>query len=328
MESSIAWVGFPDKRLKVYGLPWFEENAPNLWRFPGHMLNEMPEGVCTQARFPSGGRIRFRCDGSRLLVRVKGLSGHTGHGIDLFVDNSYWKTGFVADSKETEILFFSGVEKRKKAIDLYLPYRQDIIILAIGVDSDTDITFPISFEPERPVVFYGSSVAQGVGAGLSGMSYEAVISRRLNVDFVNFGFGGAGKAEANVVEMVNQVEASCYILDLGKSYGMQSSEAYETMLQTIRLSHPDTPILCITPIFSARENYDSVYADLSHHTRNVVRQSAAGLDNVYIVDGLKLLGPADSEGFSNDGLHPSELGFQRIAERLLPAIRQRVLPGI
>ena len=76
MKPRIERVGFSDKRLKVHGLPWFEENAPNLWRFPGHRLDEMPEGVCTQARFPSGGRIRFRCDTSQLRVRVKGLSGN------------------------------------------------------------------------------------------------------------------------------------------------------------------------------------------------------------------------------------------------------------
>ena len=112
MESRIQRVGFPDNRLKVHGLPWFEENAPNLWRLPGHRLDDMPEGVRAQVRFPAGGRIRFRCDTSQLRVRVKGLSGNTGHGLDLFVDDSYWKTGFVADSKETEIVFFSGVERR------------------------------------------------------------------------------------------------------------------------------------------------------------------------------------------------------------------------
>jgi arylsulfatase A-like enzyme len=45
---------------------------------------------------------------------------------------------------------------------------------------------------------------------------------------------------------------------------------------------------------------------------------------VQVVEGFELLGPGDADGFSTDGLHPSELGFQRIAKRLLPVIQQHL----
>jgi len=325
MASRTEWIGLQDERLDVTGLPWFETQAPKLWRLPGDALDDMPEGVRKQARFPGGGRIRFCCETSQLHTRVRGFSENAGQGIDLYVNGSYWRTGHVIQGEESDIVFFDGIEKGQKAIDLYLPYRQELEVLDVGVDVGAKIESPPPYQWAFPVVFYGSSVAQGVGVRRSSMSYASVISRQLGVDVVNLGFGGAGKAEACVVELVNQVNAACYVLDLGKSYGTQSAEAYIAMVRTLRASHSDVPIVCITPIFSAREHYEPGYADLSQHTRDVVRRSAEGVDGVHVVEGLDLLGPGGADGFSTDGLHPSELGFQQIADRLSPVIRQLVL---
>lgn len=117
------------------------------------------------------------------------------------------------------------------------------------------------------------------------------------------------------------MEASCFILDLGKSYGFQTREAYTAMLERIRSSHRDIPLVCVTPVFATREWYDAEYVAISRHTREVVRGAVAdrigdGDRGVFLVEGLELLGSQDSDGFSPDGVHPSDLGHARIAERL------------
>ena len=48
----------------------------------------------------------------------------------------------------------------------------------------------------HPVVFYGTSITQGGCASRPGMSYQAILGRRLNLDHVNLGFSGNGKGEA------------------------------------------------------------------------------------------------------------------------------------
>ncbi len=73
------------------------------------------------------------------------------------------------------------------------------------------------------------------------MSYEAIVARAMGLDFVNLGFGGAGKAEEAVVELVAELAACCFVFDLGKSYGTQSARAYVRMLETVRAAHPTTP---------------------------------------------------------------------------------------
>jgi hypothetical protein len=158
------------------------------------------------------------------------------------------------------------------------------------------------------------------------MSYEAILTRRLGLDFVNLGFSGAGKAEPEVVELVAQVDACCYVFDLGKSFGGQPAEVYGAMLDTIRRAHPDVPLVCVTPIFSTRESFDGAYADLSEHVRDAVRQAVreraeSGGGRLHLVEGTDLLGPGDADAF-HEGVHPTDLGFMRVADRLEPLLRQ------
>ncbi|MCS7461432.1 hypothetical protein N0M98_14865 [Paenibacillus doosanensis] len=53
----------------------------------------------------------------------------------------------------------------------------------------------------------------------------------------------------------------------------------------------------------------------------VERLQAAGDANVHFLDGGTLLGDSLYEECTVDGVHPTDLGFHRMAESLEPAIR-------
>ena len=187
---------------------------------------------------------------------------------------------------------------------------------------------PTTRMPGRlPVVFYGSSVCQGSGALNPGQTYPAILGRELNLDFVNLGFGGAGKAEAEVVNLVNAVPACCYVFDLGKSYGMQDATAFTAMLLTVRRSHPDIPIIAMTPITSVKEVEDPSYSERSVHTRTVMRNSVqerikAGDERLFLVEGEDLIGFQEHDALSKDGVHPSDRGYAIIATKLSPLLKR------
>jgi lysophospholipase L1-like esterase len=147
----------------------------------------------------------------------------------------------------------------------------------------------------------------------------------LNLDFVNLGFGGAGKAEANVVELVNSVAGCCYVFDLGKSYGTQDATAFKAMLQAIRRKHPEVLLVVLTPITSTRERQEPAYSERSIHTRRVMRESAialiqAGDRRILLVEGEDLLGFKEHDLLSRDGVHPAERGYATIAAKLSPIL--------
>ena len=89
MSSAPQWIPFPDDRVEVRGLPWFEQNAPDLWRLPKRAMSQVPDVVRKLARFPGGGRIRLHCTTSRLRIRLKAWVALPPriHRLDAYVDD-------------------------------------------------------------------------------------------------------------------------------------------------------------------------------------------------------------------------------------------------
>ncbi|MBT4098829.1 MAG: hypothetical protein HOC05_03300 [Gemmatimonadetes bacterium] len=315
----MRWTTLPSDEVAFSGLPWIAETFPRLCRLPE--TPDLPRGVSEQARFASGAHLGFCSDTSQLHLKM--AHAESGSGLDLYVDGQFWHTTKITDDDKSDVVCFADLPPVHRDISIYLPLRHELQISACGVDDDAEVT------PSRPhagrgtLVLYGSSVAQGIGAGRPGMGYSSILGRSLNMDVVNLGFGGAGKAEEQVVDLVSQTEACSYVLDLGKSYGLQSAEAYLAMLDKLGTVHPGVPIVCVTPIYSSRE-VRADYEQLSEHTRAVVRDAVETCStqdgSVVLIEGEVLLSSQDADGLSSDGLHPNELGHTLIAQRLQPVI--------
>jgi len=328
--STIKWHTFPDEsRYKVCGLPWFNDNQPLLWRFPKDTADHLPSGVANKVAFPAGGRLYMKSNTTALSLKIVAKNKGNGKGLDIYLDDSFYKSFSVEEvDREIEVVFFNAFNPEEREIAIYLPSRQEIEIHAIGVDTDATLeALDPKFRHNLPIVFYGSSICQASSASKPGMTYSAIIGRALNTDFVNLGFGGSGKAEPEVVKLVNAIPACCYVFDLGRSYGLQNSAPYEAMLHAIQSTHPDTPILCITPTASSRELYADPQTDRSLHTRKVTHEAvenaqSAGVSNLHLVNGIDLLSFDELDGLSPDGLHPSDYGYHTIAQRLIPLLRK------
>ena len=323
--GKVNWISFPQDQFEVNGLPWFDQNAPELWRLPKTAQTSVPKGVWSRAVAPDGGRIRFISDTTQLRLRAK-IVGKSSKAcfVDAFVDDTYAGSAKLSATNASDLLVFHQAATNAKQITLYLPNNHEIGVSAIGLDSKAHIKKPKAFATKGLLVCYGSSVLQGTGAAHPSKTYPATLARLLGIDFVNLGFGGAGKAEPEVVKLVDELNASCFLFDLGKSYGDQSSEPYENMIATIRAHHPTTPIVCVTPIYSLKEASEPEYRDRSVNLRKLMRQAAAQLQrkgdtNVFIVEGLDLFGEEEKNLFS-DPLHPNDEGNSVIAQRLAPLL--------
>ena len=334
------WIPLPQERganhIQVLGLPWYDDGVNDFGRLPSVAESVVPAGVWNRSREPSGGRIRFRSNTTRLALRLKGegklsrrsvMSEQGSRGLDVYVDGKYWKSAIVGQLGDHERIAFTNVPAKPREITVYLPVGQELKVTAIGVDPTATFSTPPAFAQSRPIVFYGSSIAQGSGVSRPGMTYEAVLARKLNVDFVNLGFGGAGKAEPAVVELVASLDACCFVFDLGRSYGHQDKTAYKNMLKAVRAKHPSTPILCVSPIYCPLEHHDQRWIEITRHTREVVREAYDDLkrldENLYLVGEYDLIRPSEGDG-SNEGVHPSDLGYSLMAERLTEILAPRL----
>ncbi len=334
----MRWIAPAD--LEIDGLPWFGENKGEFHRLPARSQEKFPPAVWNLAKSPSGGRIRLRTDSTLFAVKLeypsapdmRNMHAFGQTGVDLYVDGEYW--GSATADKEAkpgkvyEHLYF---DLRKEArqeheILLYLSLYKPVKVVSVGVDPDAKVTAAKKFAVAKPVVFYGTSITQGGCASRSGMSYQAILGRMLNLDFVNLGFSGNGKGEPDVARAVAEIEASVYVLDFAQNNRTVESikEVYAPFVEILREKHPTTPIVVITPIYAAREGRgaDSQLEGMRSHIRKVAAgRIAAGDANIQIVEGTDLLGPARGDGLV-DGTHPNDLGFQWMAEGLAPRLKK------
>jgi len=334
-QEEINWIEFPDPAFEVNGLPWYEENKPDLFRLPKRVEPLVREAVWKLGKSPSGARIRFKSDCTTLGICIKypRLSGMSNmhvfgqSGVDLYVDGRYTATAIHHKEVEVEQILFKTTIPKLREFVFYLPLYNGVEIQNIGVNPDAVIQSPRPFSIPKPVVFYGTSITQGGCASRSGMSYQAILGRILNIDFVNLGFSGNGKGEKEVAETIAEIDASCFVMDfMANNRSAEGlAKVYEPFLRIIRAQHPETPIIAITRIYAIRGNSLS-FNENSEAKRDVVRAAVAKLQeegdkNLILVEGYDLLGPDLADGLV-DGSHPNDLGFQAMADRLAPTLAQ------
>ena len=338
----MQWIQFPDNRISVCGLPWFVEEAPSVRRLPTRMKDRIRQPLWNLAQMPAGGRLRFRTDTTALEIRATypnsaahgnmSLIGQSG--ICVYVDGYHWVSqapGPISDKNAGvfEGKLFSGAPKRMRDVTLYLPNYNAVDIDVIGIDDDAAIEPSDHFVISRPIVFYGSSITQGGCASRSGMSYEAILGRILDVDFVNLGFSGNGLGEPELAEAMAEIDAACYVLD----YAVNLPEVdqlhgnYTAFIKTIRAKRPDTPIVAVTPIFATHERWSAEARRRWNGFREIIRaevgQLVAGGDPIRLIEGYSLFGPDIADGMA-DAVHPNDVGFTAMATRLAPTIAQVV----
>ena len=334
-EDELKWIEFPDPAFELNGLAWYEENAPDLFRFPKRIESQITKGLWGLAQQTSGVRIRFKSDCSSLGIRYENtkMSGMRNmhrfgqSGVDLYTNGRYVTTAIHGEENTAvERVYFKNATSKVREHLLYLPLYNGVRVKAIGVNPGAEIVPPQPFALPKPVVFYGTSITQGGCASRGGMSYQAILGRTLNIDFINLGFSGSGKGEKVVAETIAEIDPACFVLDFMANNKTPESvlEVYEPFVRTLREKHPDTPIVCVTLIYVCREEPVSGARKHVEKMRDVIREVVAkfqeeGDRNIVLVEGHSLLGP-DHAGGLVDGTHPNDLGFQLMADGLTPTL--------
>lgn len=333
MPSSSRWIAPSSPQIELDGLPWHLENHGDLYRLPERLMATYPKRVWDLAKDLSGARLRFRTNSTALGIRVeydrapdmKNMQSFGQSGVDLYVGDTYFGTA-VADKEarpgkvyEHVYFNFSKRPRTEREVTLYLPLYIGIKVLSIGVDADAVISQPPRFALSKPVVFYGTSITQGCCASRPGVSFEAKVGRRLNLDYVDLGFAGAGNYEPALAHAVASIDASCFVLDGSNLPTWQDlNERLGPFIKVIREAHPQTPILVTSPIYYPRELTVPRARVANRGKRDVSRNVVADLiahgdHHIQLVEGTDLLGPAQGDG-STDGVHPNDLGIQWITD--------------
>jgi len=203
---------------------------------------------------------------------------------------------------------------------LFLPLYDGVTKLEVGIDSRASIE-KASPNPVKPIVFYGTSITQGGCASRPGMAHTNIISRKLDVDCINYGFSGNGRMETPIVKLISEIDAHFYVIECMQNMNSeQVSERVRPLVDMIRTKHPLTPIVLVENMM-----YTMAFLDQTIKTRLIQENAAlkneydkiikSGIPNIfYIKDNKDFL--LDNEG-TVDGVHLTDLGFLRYADYLI-----------
>ncbi len=201
--------------------------------------------------------------------------------------------------------------------------------LEIGIPAEAKCDPPAP-RPQhmKPMVFYGTSIVQGSAASRPGMAYPAILGRRLDNPILNLGFSGNAVCEPEVATLLAELDPAVYVIDpLPNMNADGVAKRMPNFLEKIREAHPKTPIVLIentemgdAPVNpSRRGGYVKANAEL----RKIFEQRLkAGDKKIFYVRGEKLLG-SDGEG-TVDRVHPTDLGFMRMADEIEPVLKRAV----
>ena len=334
----LAWYSPKDPPFHVAGLAWFAQEGiyRRLPKEPEHPIRPPVDALadCT-----SGGQIRFRTDARHLAVRVElkapASMDHmpaTGQcGFDCYVEAAdglrYLSTTRGQREGTTyDHLFCSLDEARTRYVMLNFPLYQGVQEVLVGLTPGAQVHAPPAYEDERRVVVYGTSITQGGCAARAGTSTTNILSRWLNLEFINLGFSGNGKGEPELAHLMADIESvGCFVLDYEANATLTIRDSLEPFIRILRETHAEAPILVVSRTRTAGEAFlpEKLQTRLDNKQFQeglVARLREAGDANIHFQDGGVLLGERWEE-CTVDGGHPTDLGFMHMADALEPMLR-------
>lgn len=318
-------------------------------RLPAIAEKSVRNDVWDLSKNAAGLMLRFKSNADQIIVRYK-VSGEkamehmpaTGvSGVDLYAVNAdgkwLWCAGKynMGDTIEYRFTGLTPNDNHPKGREyrLYFPLYNSVTWLEIGVPENAMLS-PLPVRKEKPIVVYGTSIAQGGCASRPAMAWPAIVGRNMDRPLINLGFSGNGRLEKEVIELIGEIDAKVFVLDclpnLDASDAAKYNEVKDRVIQSVHMlkkKHPATPILLAEHCGFSDERIKPAHKKnvdaLNSAQRAALEQlKAEGISHLYLLSkeeiGLSMDGTVD-------GIHPNDLGMQDYAEAYEKILRTILL---
>lgn len=330
VQEGIAW--FDTTAWGIEGKGW-EKTHTHFTRLPDSAQGVVPDPVWNLSLQSAGLVVRFKTDAPEVHARHT-VSGNLtmphmttvgSSGLDLYAkdEKGVWRwAGFSKpDAKEYNQALLKGASPELREYLLYLPLYNKTESLWVGVPEGCFFeTMPPS--EVKPIVYYGTSIAHGCSASRPGMAFPAILGRRLHRPVINLGFSGNGRMEAEMADLIAEIDAAVYAVDcLPNMTYDHVVERAETFIRKLRAARPDRPIVLVEDRTLSNARLLPWWQENHKKKREAFRTvyeklTAEGMTGLSYLEGEHLLGD-DDEG-TVDSSHPTDLGMVRMADAVEP----------
>lgn len=316
------------------GLPNKEKNG-NYRRLPT-ALQDDPNlfwGVKNMQICSTGGMIRFKTDSDTLAVKST-LSGIYPYphfsmiglaGMDVYIGkgkNKRFAGNVIPSENEKENVVTLNLKPGLKEITINLPTYAEVLSISVGVKEGSKLLPPTPFKNEKPICFYGSSITQGGCCSHPGTAYPTIVCRELDAPMINLGFSGSCQGEIIMADYINTLDLTAYVYDYDHNCPTIDflRDTHLACYERVREKNPDLPIVILSkPDYRGDDSDDFERRNIIMETYRIAKERG---DRVAFVDGKHVFDGRFKDGCTTDGCHPNDLGFSRMAIKVLKALNE------
>lgn len=287
-------------------------------RLPAKAESVVRKPVWDLSRNSAGMCVRFVTDATEIHARwavtdswlyQPNATAIAVSGPDLYVkmENGWrWLAVGIPAKQTNDVTLVKNLLPGKREYLLYLPLYNGTEFVQLGIPATNLIAPapPWGSGTHKPMVFYGTSILQGLSASRSGMVHSAILQRRFNWPVINLGFSGNGKMEPEMAGLLAELDPAVYVIDcLPNMVADEIKERVEPLVKKLRAAHPDVPIVLVD--VEDRTMQDSFLTqgrmewyhleDRAELKASFDRLQKDGIKNLYYIPGEHLFGD-DGEG--------------------------------
>ncbi|MDR0261771.1 MAG: SGNH/GDSL hydrolase family protein [Sphingobacterium sp.] len=315
-------------------------------------FNRLPDELESQVRKPvwelgknsAGFYIDFQTSSPEITVQYQVAGGlnmphmpTTGvSGVDLYAYDTVkkeWKWAYGNyDFSDTISYTWKNIGRNEKFnYRLYLPLYNTVKWLKIGVPNTEKLTYTHT-TAAKPIVIYGTSIGQGACTSRPGLAWTSQVGRAFNHEVINLCFSGNGRLEQPILNMMNQEDAACYVLDcipnLAISKSLTEKQLDSLLVHAVtflRKEHPTTPIILtqhssgsIAEVFNDDKNAE--YQQSSRVLKATFEKlQSKGVRQLFLLPSQELNLDLNS---TVDYAHPNDQGMERIANAYIKLLKK------
>lgn len=334
-----------DSIMPIHGRFWNKEIGRLYQRLPERAEEMLRKPVWDLSLQTAGLYLKFYTNASSIQVKYKVTGGFsmphmpaTGvSGVDLYTMDSegrnYWCAANYQFGDTVRYtyndLIFRNTHNKGNEFTLYLPLYNGVKSLQIGVPSDCIFEF-VRPSLEKPVVVYGTSIAQGACASRPGMAWTNILQRKLDMPVVNLGFSGNGQLDENFFRLLSETDAAIYVIDCMPNMTGERTDLIRARLENgikIIREKNNTPILLVEHDgymgYHVSAKKEALFRRANDELRIVYESMKDKVNNIFYLSFDELGLGMDSQV---DGVHATDLGMQQYADAYYKKIENILYP--
>ncbi|MDE6491514.1 MAG: SGNH/GDSL hydrolase family protein [Muribaculaceae bacterium] len=288
-------------------------------------------------RYSTGLAVAFRTDSPVIQARWNTSSNANGKnttpilqsGLDLYImRDGKWTfagVGVPKNGNKHSATIVADMDGSMHECILYMPMFNSLSSLEIGTEEGYTIE-PIANPFRHHIVVIGSSITHGASASRPGLAYPARMERATGLEFCNLGFSGQCKLDSFFAQIAADTKADAFIFDtFSNPSAEQIDERLKAFVDTIRASHPSTPLIFLQTEVRETGNFDLKKRKFESDKRAAAEAGLkslmdAGYNDIYFINPGMPIG--DDHECTVDGTHPTDTGFANICAAILPQITE------